>query len=96
MQPTHEDVDAQIATMLRDYPRGTTADLSEFAVAFLVMDSIRYAFLREDRVDPLDEEFAFSDSELEKWQDAIVTFLEEPSFTHRPEVLDWLRSDHPE
>jgi hypothetical protein len=96
MQPTHEDVDAQIATMLRDYPRGTTADITPFAVAFLDRDGVRYAFLGEDRVDRLDEEFALTDYELEQWQDDIAAFLEEPHFTHRAEVLDWLRSDHPE
>jgi hypothetical protein len=96
MSLDHESVDARIATMLRDYPRGTTADITSFAVAFLDRDGVRYAFLGEDRVDRLDEEFAFSDYELEQWQDDIVAFLEEPSFTHRPEVLDWLRSDHPE
>jgi len=96
MQLTHEAVDSQIATMLRDYPRGTTANITPFAVAFLDKDSVRYAFPGEDRVDRLDEEFAFSDYELEEWQDDIVAFLEEPHFTHRAEVLDWLRSDHPE
>ncbi len=64
MNLDHEAVDAQIATMLRDCPRGTTTDLTEFAIAFLDRDGVRYASLDEDRTDRLDEEFALTDYEL--------------------------------
>ena len=54
---THEEFGAHVAMLLRDQPRGTTADLTDFAAAYWDGERVRYAFLHGDGQDALDEEF---------------------------------------
>jgi hypothetical protein len=75
--------------LLRDQPRGMTADLSDFAVAFWNGHQVVYGFLRDDGSGLLDEEFDLADYVWEEWALTLTAWCSMPTFTARAEVLDW-------
>ncbi|CAH2771962.1 MAG: hypothetical protein CBARDCOR_2101 [uncultured Caballeronia sp.] len=56
-----EAFDNQIGMFLRDLPRGTVAELTDFAVAYWDGRQVVYAYLRDDRPEQIEEEFDLSD-----------------------------------
>ena len=81
--------------LLRDQPRGMTADLSDFAVAFWNGHQVVYGFLRDDGSGLLDEEFDLADYVWEEWALTLTAWCSMPTFTARAEVLDWLKDTPP-
>jgi len=57
----HDAIDAQLASLLRDQPPGTTANLTNFAVAYWDGQRVVYVFLDEHDDAKLDEEFDRTD-----------------------------------
>ena len=92
---TLDDFKSQVAAVLRDAPRCTTADLTDFAVAFWNGRDVVYAYLRDDLSGALDEEFNLSDNEWEQWHDDLVAWIGRPLFSVRPEVNDWIKDAPP-
>ena len=90
---THEEFEAHVAMLLRDQPRGTTADLTDFAVAYWDGERVRYVFLHEDGQGALDEEFDLTDYLLDQWEEDFAAWFAEPHYSVRPELLKWLKVD---
>jgi len=90
---THEEFEAHVAMLLRDQPRGTTADLTDFAVAYWDGERVRYVFLHEDGQGALDEEFDLTDYLLDQWEAGFAAWFAEPHYSVRPELLKWLKVD---
>jgi hypothetical protein len=91
-----DQFESHLAMLLRDQPRGTTADLTDFAVAYWDGVRVRYVFLHEDGDGSLDEEFEFSDYLLVQWETDLQEWLDAPRFTvGRPELLQWLKESPP-
>jgi len=91
MELNHESVDARLADLLNNRPSGTTADLTDFAVAFWDGARVRYVFLDEDKTEDLDDEFELNDYELDQWHDEISAWFADPRFTeNHAGLLRWL------
>ena len=89
---THEEFEANVAMLLRDQPRGTTADLTDFAVAYWDGERVHYVFLHEDGQGALDEEFDLSDYRLDQWEADFGGWFAEPHYSLRPQLLRWLKA----
>ncbi|WP_031364587.1 hypothetical protein [Caballeronia sordidicola] len=89
---THEEFGAHVAMLLRDQPRGTTADLTDFAVAYWDDKRVRYVFLHEDGQDALDEELDLPDYLLDQWEVDFAVWSSEPHYSLRPQLLRWLKA----
>jgi hypothetical protein len=93
MELNHDAVDAQLAALLRDQPRGTTANLTDFAVAYWNGHRVVYVFLDENSYAALDEEFNLTDYLLAQWEADFATWFAAPHYSVRPELLKWLKAD---
>lgn len=89
---THEEFGAHVAMLLRDQPRGTTADLTDFAVAYWDDKRVRYVFLHEDGQDALDKELDLTDYLLDQWEVDFAVWSSEPHYSLRPQLLRWLKA----
>jgi len=79
---------------LRDWPRGTAANLNECMVAYWNGSEVVFAFLCERGTGAIEEEFNIDDYVWQDWQPTFEKWISSPSFSNRPEVLAWL-SDAP-
>jgi hypothetical protein len=95
MQLTIEQFKTQLAMFLRDMPKGTTADLTEFAVAYWDGQQVVYAFLSPDRAGEIEEEFDLDDYVWAEWHDQFAAWVAEPVMSVRPEVERWLKDAPP-
>jgi hypothetical protein len=87
MKPlTLDQFKTQLAAMLREIPYGTSADLTDYAVAFWDGSKVVYAFLFEDDSGMIEDEFELGDYEWDRWHDDFVTWINEPMFSVRPEI----------
>jgi hypothetical protein len=93
MELNHDAIDAQLASLLRDQPPGTTANLTNFAVAYWDGQRVVYVFLDEHDDAELDEEFDLTDYLLEQWEADFAAWFAEPHYSVRPELLRWLKAD---
>ncbi len=93
MELNHDAIDAQLASLLRDQPPGTTANLTNFAVAYWDGQRVVYVFLDEHDDAELDEEFDLTDYLLEQWEADFAAWFAEPQYSVRPELLKWLKAD---
>lgn len=75
---------ANLAMLLRDMPIGTTADFSDVAVAYWDGREVVGAYLRDGG--HLDEDFEFDQNAWESWQDELVGWQANPTFTEREEL----------
>ena len=76
---------AQLNMLLRDQPRGVTADLTDFAVAYWNGRHVVGAYLRD--AGHVDEVFDLDENAFKQWRDEFVAWLDEPRFTTRPDLL---------
>jgi hypothetical protein len=90
-----EDFKSHVAMLLHDLPIGTTADLTDFAVAYWGGRQIVYAFLSEDRGGEIDEEFDLDDYHWAEFEDKFSAWAAEPKFSERREVLEWIKDAPP-
>ena len=86
---------SKLEAILRDAPPRTTADITDFAVAFWNGCHVIYAFLREDNSGLLDEEFDLTDNEWEQWHEDLTACMSAPRFSVRADVERWLRESPP-
>ncbi|CAD6556761.1 hypothetical protein LMG28727_06189 [Paraburkholderia kirstenboschensis] len=92
---THQDFVRQLAMMLRDMPRGVTAELSDCMVAYWNGHSVVFAFLCERGTGAVEEEFDIDDYVWEDWRPTFENWLARPVFSASPEVELWLRDAPP-
>lgn len=90
-----EAFESHLAMLLRDQPRGITADLSDFALAYWNGHHVVYCFLRDDGSGRIEEEFELADYVWEEWAHAFSASCATPAFSARTEVLDWLKDTPP-
>lgn len=83
---TLDQFKTQLASMLRDIPYGTSADLSGYAIAYWDGSKVVYAFLSTDGSGTIEDEFELSDYEWKHWHEDFVTWINEPLFSVRPEL----------
>jgi hypothetical protein len=84
---TREQFETRLAMILRDIAFGTTADLTDRAVAYWNGQRVVYAHLRDDDSDQIADEFSLEAhwSEMREW---LNEWMVEPIFTVRPELQD--------
>jgi hypothetical protein len=89
------DFEQHVSMLLRDCPKGTTADLEEGVVAYWNGHEVVYAFMCQDGSGLVVEEFDLNDfvwsefdAQLSKWSAA-------PKFSMRAEVREWLMDAPP-
>jgi hypothetical protein len=85
---------ADIAMLLRDYPVGTTADVTEYCVLFFDDGQLRGAHLSPDNPGEPDELFNVEDV-LPDIRENVSEWLAHPTFTLRPHLMDWLKEAPP-
>ncbi|WP_027800236.1 hypothetical protein [Paraburkholderia dilworthii] len=92
---THQDFVRHLAMMLRDMPRGVTAELNDCMAAYWNGHSVVFAFLCERGTGAVEEEFDIDDYVWEDWRPTFENWLARPVFTASPEVELWLREAPP-
>ncbi|KAA0999041.1 hypothetical protein FVF58_42780 [Paraburkholderia panacisoli] len=90
-----EDFKSQLSMLLRDHPNGTTADLSDFAVAWWNGNDVTYAFLRDDETGLIEEVFDLDDYLWGEWRETLSKWVDAPKFSERAEVAGWLMDAPP-
>ena len=85
MATTYTVFKAQLKMLLSDQPRGVTADLTDFAVAYWDGRQVVGAYLRD--AGHVDEVFDLDENAFEQWRDEFLAWLAEPRFTARPDLL---------
>ncbi|ASW02835.1 hypothetical protein [Paraburkholderia aromaticivorans] len=83
---TLDQFKTRLASMLRDIPYGTSADLTGYAIAFWDGSKVVYAFLSGDGTGMIEDEFELSDYEWNHWHDDFAAWIKEPLFSVRPEL----------
>ncbi|CDY77441.1 hypothetical protein BGLT_06354 [Caballeronia glathei] len=81
---------AHVAMLLRDLPAGTTADLTDVAVAYWDGKRVVGAYLRDGG--RMDEAFDFDENAWGNWHDEFVGWLAMPSFSERSDLKALLAS----
>jgi len=92
---THDELHQKLTEQLRTMPLGTSADITDFAIAYWDGHKVVYAFLRDEGCGRVEEEFDFTEHEFEQWADALADWEKEPKFSARPEILEWLKDAPP-
>ena len=92
---TFRKFDVNLGMMLRDVPRGTTADLTDLVIAYWGGKGVIYAYLRDDGRGLVEEEFDPEDLLWEEWRDPFRMWLAAPRFSYRQEVAGWLSEAPP-
>lgn len=65
--PTYPHFMSQLRMFLRDQPKRTTAELTDFAVAYWNGHQVGGLYLREDDPDSLDKDFELDGNAWENW-----------------------------
>ncbi|MGA7781810.1 MAG: hypothetical protein WCA85_29425 [Paraburkholderia sp.] len=82
---TRDEFESKLAMILRDVAFGTTADLTEQAVAYWNGEHIVYATLREDDSGLIDREFDLA-AQWPAWRGWLEAWMSQPTFSVRPEL----------
>lgn len=82
---TRDEFESKLAMILQDVAFGTTADLTERAVAYWNGQHIVYAMLREDDSGLIDKEFDLA-AQWPTWRGWLEAWMSEPTFSVRPDV----------
>ncbi len=94
MRPTEfTSFRAHVAMLLRDLPRGVTADLTDVTVAYWNGRQVVGAYLRDNG--RLDEDFDFDENAWGNWRDDFLIWLDAPRFSERSDLKAALLSDTP-
>ena len=85
MRPTEfKAFKAHVAMLLRDLPRGVTADLTDVAVAYWNGTQVVGAYLRDNG--RIDEDFDFDENAWGNWRDEFLVWFDAPRFTERADL----------
>jgi hypothetical protein len=94
MRPTEfSSFKAHVGMLLRDLPRGTTADLTDVAVAYWNGTRLVGAYLRDHG--RIDEDFEFDENAWGAWRDEFLKWLDAPCFSERRDLKDALLAGTP-
>lgn len=80
---------ADVLELLLDKPIGTTADLTEFAVAFWNGKRLVGVYLRDDDPTTLDEDFELEFG-WDNWKSELLEWMRAPRFSDHLEVAEWV------
>lgn len=88
MKPlTLEQFKTQLAAMLRRIPYGTSADLTDYAIAFWDGARVVYAFISDDDgTEQIDDEFELGEYEWSHWHEDFANWISEPVFSVRADL----------
>ncbi|WP_254700186.1 hypothetical protein [Trinickia violacea] len=89
------DFQSNLAMLLRDLPRGMTADLDDGVVAYWDGHKLVFAFLRDNGSGLIEEEFDLADFLWSEWAASCAAWLAAPHFSVRDEVSLWLKDAPP-
>ncbi len=92
---TPEACNDQIRMLLLDLPRGTVAELTDFAVAYWDGRRVVYAYSCDDRPDQIEEEFDPSDCVWLDLRPEFAAWIAAPRFSVQDEVMNWLKDTPP-
>lgn len=92
---TFEGFKNHLAMLLRDAPPCTSADITDFAVAYWDGRQLVSIFLRDDGSGRLDEEFDLTEHEFEQWRDELEAWAKAPIFSVRPDLNNWIGESPP-
>ena len=82
---------AELATLLRSRPLGTTADINGHTVAYWDGREIRgFRLGRDDYSEQLEEEFDFDERTFNRLHADLVAWMAAPRYTVRPELAQRL------
>jgi hypothetical protein len=87
----YASVQAQLATLLRSRPLGTTADINGHTVAY--WDGREIRGFRLGRDERLEEEFDFDERTYNALHADLVAWMATPRYTFRLELAQRLRGD---
>lgn len=92
---TFEEFAAQLKMMLKDQPRGTAADLTDWAAAYWDGCQIVGIWRRADGSEKLDEEFELNEHWYGQHETELAHWLAHPNYSAPPELLEWLDDSPP-
>ncbi|GAB7521288.1 hypothetical protein [Paraburkholderia sp. 2C] len=81
-----DEFKSSIAKLLRDVPRGITADLSDSVTAHWAGSEVVYCRLCEDGSGGVGEEFDLNEKMWVQLQSVIDSWIKRPVFSMRPEM----------
>jgi hypothetical protein len=84
---TRVEFEDRLALILQDIALGTTADLTDRAVAYWNGQRVVYAFLQDDDSGRIADEFVLADH-WKEWREWLAEWMMEPVFSVRPELQD--------
>lgn len=87
----YASIQPALATLLRNRPLGTTADINKQTVAYWDGYEVRGIHLRHDQSGRLDEDFELDERTLNRLHADLVAWMAAPRYTVRPELVDWLK-----
>ncbi|WP_175946672.1 hypothetical protein [Caballeronia sp. BCC1704] len=90
-QPSFESFMQHLGMLLRDQPKGTTADLLDQVCAYWTGWAIQGIYLREDGSGRLDDDFELDEGAWREWQADLLAWQAHPRFTYREELCEWLK-----
>ena len=85
---TRKEFENRLAMILQDVAFGTTADLTDRAVAWWNGQRVVYAYLRDDGSGRIEAEFPL-DAHWSEWREWLSEWIVEPTFSVRPELQEW-------
>ncbi|WP_244817689.1 hypothetical protein [Caballeronia sp. Lep1P3] len=92
MRPTEfASFKSHVGMLLRDLPRGMTADLTDVAVAYWNGTQVVGAYLRDNGC--IDEDFDFDENAWGAWRDEFLLWCDAPRFSERSDLKAALVSD---
>lgn len=87
---TRDEFETRLTMILQDVALGTTADLTDRAVAYWDGQRLVYAYLCSDDSGHIDAEFDLTPHWAE-WRDWLAEWMDEPTFSVRPELQEGIR-----
>ncbi len=84
----------RLSALLGQQPAGTTAELTEVAVAYLDVDGLVGVFLSKDSKGLLDEEFEFDENTWLNWSPELDAWLDKPTYARRSDFRAWRAFRH--
>jgi len=91
MAMEYASVQAELATLLRRRPLGTTADLNRDTVAYWDGREVRgFRIARDDCSERLEEEFDLDECTCNRLHADLVAWMAAPRYTVRPELAQRL------
>jgi len=95
MEMDYASIQPELATLLRNRPLGTTADINEQTVAYWDGYEVRGIHLRHDESGRLEGDFDFDERTFNQLYADLVEWMAAPRYTVRAELVDWLKDAPP-